>query len=637
MSIHFAWTTEDDVFNGARHLKMDEDIFDLKIQGKEGDFTSMTGSFALPLKNASPEKPYCFVSFVQDGQETVLFKGRLITVPQTPSLMLADLFFVAAPSNPETSLKAVQETLKKTGKWDPLFVPENADDCPAEILDAMPYLYFWNPKTLDVGISHVCEGRQSVDIGAAYFSDSFSLKQVGQPLDTIIINLSAKWTQRYQGCVNIGPLIEKSFPKGRISSLTGSHLCSNWWRDNDGLKKTGYWIDDSRLKPYTPPKTGVLNVYPTKTAPLWVGADDPLNPHKNKPEQIRLKRSWFRARLSMGFDYKQKRKEIARIHLHQKNPLSRGTHPKTRTLNIHLNDLSQLDNRDLWQQKWVYSKGFHVIQNGDIYRCLKRHLSTDTFDDDRMFWQAIGPQSRIPALTSFASFFGTDRGKKAIFHAVDIGLTHLMSSARSVEIQCQTTLETALDITTDHTVSMAHPRIKGQTLRGKVKQYAFVFKGDLGIAYANMTLGSVMGDKRHIHDDLNHPETIPVFHEYVTMDDVAGGESAVITSPSGVLLKDWKSQTEDDDTDGRPWAWRCRDMVESLIVHNHADAQESYLHNRQYPACGNIAQELTDIPTTITLHLKDLRRCDLITKTIDIGALNPLPQNADIDITDCFD
>jgi hypothetical protein len=190
-------------------------------------------------------------------------------------------------------------------------------------------------------------------------------------------------------------------------------------------------VVESHLARVTPPRTGVLDVYPTLTPEVMTG--DELT---QGPKRMRAKRVWMSGTVVLGWRYRQKRREVVQFTVSQKTQLDGTIRPLTRTLHLHL-------------------------------------------------------QQVAPAVSS--TFFLTSRGRQAVEHALEVARAHLAASARCLEIEICLPFEAGLALSMDHSVCLVDARIPGGRALGKVVAYSLRQEGLKACAWARFAV-SIGGD-----------------------------------------------------------------------------------------------------------------------------------------------
>jgi hypothetical protein len=406
MMTYFAWCRNGESFDLELHQGCDLEILELTIDHREGEVALATVVVS-QLKLPPWEKRHVYISI----EGNVLFSGRLVGLPIKISKDLISLELTSEPLDAEMQLQRLAAELKQHPFWDEAFVDFHEQDNPAEWLEARSALFAWDRSHGTVCISDLFQGRHTTDLTNVFFQDSLKVSLAETPLSKISVNLSVEWIQQGSGEVSLGSKIAAAFPGGMINTLTPKTLQATWPKEGQKLGKSGFWVVRSHLKGVTPPKTGILDIYPTLT-PEFLTWDESTQ----SPKKQRAKRSWMQGRLTLGWQYWQKRKETVRFTLEQITQLDGTIRPLTRTLNLRLQEVAN---------------------------------------------------------ASESTFFLTHRGRQAVEHALEIARTHLAASARCLEIEITLPYEAGFDLSMDLSVRLVDPRIPGGEAVGKVVAYQF--------------------------------------------------------------------------------------------------------------------------------------------------------------------
>lgn len=404
MITYFAWRREEESFNLERHQRCDLEILKLTIDHREGEVALATVVVS-QLKLPSWEERHVYISV----DDHVLFSGRLVGLPVKISKDLISLELTSEPLDAEAQLQRLAAELKQPPFWDEAFVDAHEQDNPTEWLEARSTLFAWHRSCGTVCVSDLFQGRQTLDLTNAFFQDSLKVSLAETPLSKVTVNLSVEWIQQGSGEVNLSSKIAAAFPGGIINTLTPKALQATWPKEGQKLGKSGFWVVRSHLKDVTPPKTGILDIYPTLTPELldWDETSQTL-------KKQRAKRSWMQGTLILGWQYWQKRKETVRFTLEQTTQLDGAIRPLTRTLNLRLQE---------------------VANAGE------------------------------------STFFLKHRGRQAVEHALEMARAHLAASARCLEVEVTLPYEAGFGLSMDSSVRLVDPRIPGGEVVGKVVAY----------------------------------------------------------------------------------------------------------------------------------------------------------------------
>ncbi|MCE2950681.1 MAG: hypothetical protein ACK5TR_07115 [Alphaproteobacteria bacterium] len=629
MSFYFYFLNDDEKETIHRKEPDPVNIFNIEIEGKEGQLPHLrlrVQNMGVGL-NTLAKKRGCLFYERQEREKELLFYGRLVSVAENPEGETVELLLVAESPTHDQDLQELTQSLQKSPLWDPLFVAKEHLNDPSEVLETRPEHFYWCRTTNKVSLSSLFWGRTSLKVGNNFYGDSLNIKLCAAPLEGVKVILKASWVQKYQGVSDVTSLIRSRFPGGLVNSLTGEDLEAKWWRTGERLGRSGYWIDHSELNEINPPRTGMLNLYPAYSVRVWASPYDPYAKDLKAPKEIRFKRKWFHAKLILGWKYRQKRSEYVELYLRHDvqdlgMPLS-----TVRTLKIPLQGADFMDESTPWRSRIYYTAGFHVVYEEKIYRCVEGHLSAPFFDSaEREFWEEIGDLPDLEPLRSRASFFTTNRGHKAIGHALEIAKTHLAASARAVEISFSGSFEMLYGITCDHDVSLTDPRLPGGEVRGKVISYRLVADGRKGIFRGDVVLGCAVG--KSVQEAISNPveEDEKNNTRYVGFAPVKE-----IRSPSGLIFE---SVFDQGPKRGllNPQGMSAIDLVEEIRVSGDPDAQNNYLLDQQYPKRHHLLSCLKEKKTEIFIRLKDLRTKGSLKHRIYAKVLNGWTAPAQVDL-----
>ena len=424
MKTYFAWVREGDTFDTTLHAREDLEILELNIDHREGEVALAT--LVVARATLPPwDQRNVFISH----EETLFFKGRLVGLPLELKNDLVRLELTSEPADADNQLKSLGKEMKKAPFWDSSFVEVKDQDNPSELLEARSALFSWDRTSGRVCISDLFQGKQTLNLTDVFFADSLIVRLAETPLSHVSVNLSVEWIQQGEGEVDLSRRIRSEFVGGMINTLTPESLQNSWPKEGQKIGRSGYWVVKSSLKQVSPPRTGILDIYPTVTPEIlsW-------NDLRGEPQSLRAKRFWMLGRLILGWRYRQKRRETVKFTLGHETQLDGKIRPLMRTLNL----------------------------------CLQ---------------QVVPVQS--------PTFFLTGRGRQAVEHAIEVAKAHLAGSARCLEIELMAPLEFCLDLSMDHSVYIKDPRLPGGEVSGKVIAYQFHLEGLK--AYAWIRLAASIG------------------------------------------------------------------------------------------------------------------------------------------------
>lgn len=618
MTFYFAWCYEEESFDPGVHARQDESLFSLEISGQEAKYPTACIQLINPrcgLLNPN-RRQWAFISGDRGQGAELMFRGRLLSIPEQIEGETLKVLFIAEPSNSKKILDDLHQTLKKPPFWDPLFIHETRLEDPLENLEARAALYCWSRTTGKVMLSDYFWGQQRGILKNNFFRDSLKIARTATPLAAIEVTVTAEWIQDYEGRTDISRLIRSKFSDGLISTLTGENLEKGWWREGEKVGRSGYWVAQSNLREIQPKHTGALHLYPAHSLPFWVSPYDPLNTTK-KPQLKRLKRSWYRPTLVLGWHYRQRRRENLHFKLEQNTQTVAYEAPNTRKVHLYLQNLVLTEDSHSWKPDWVYSRGYRVVEGGRIYQSVRAHHSSHSFSEDQANWRVVGKQPDIPLEKRRGSFFLTDRGRGAFEHALEIAQAHLAATARAMTLSVKAPLEALWDISCDHTLEIEDPRLPGGKAEGKVISYCLKVEGKTGKRWAEVTIGISVGRPSNPVKSPHKEMTSYVEEAFIAPGTYHLESHAPQVSSSGVIYEGWRDQLP---LRGHlyPETLCAKDIVDDIVVKNGAEDQNQALQAAQYPHRHHVKSVLKEVPTDVRIILADLQSLGTVEHDIHV-------------------
>lgn len=529
MKFYYAWGREGETYDEGIHCREDEKIISFSMDQKEGEFAYLRVQIPVDHQWSLIGKTWGFFSCDMGCGPELLFQGRLLGMPTSFDGEWMTLELEGRPFDQCSKIKALVKTLQVAPYWDPLFVGKDDLDDPVEVLDGRQILYYWNPKTHEVTLSDLFEGRETKNLNNAFY-DSLKIRVGEAPYSACEVTVTARWVQRYEGQVNASPYLERAFAEGLPNTFTGADLKLKWWLKGEHMGRSGYAVDWSELEEINP--NGAY--YSGWSPPLG----DPNNPKF-------LKRHWFFPNLRLGWKYQQRRKETARFTL--QNDLKSGIEGgEVKHLNLNLQNICHDGEHGFWQKNHLFTVGYRVLHEGCVYSCIESHTSEHYFED--AYWQQVEGDVFVPSQETQSTFFLTERGKEALNHALEVAKSYLAGSLRSVEISVQAPFEELMDISLEHSVVLEDSRLPGGRVQGKVIRIQLIGKGEGGRFYGEITLGCSVGNgsqgevKFQNFDHLGPTKGILRPEELRSSDLI---QSVKIINPPGEQLEHLMAQGED--------------------------------------------------------------------------------------------
>ena len=626
--MHFkaTWVDDDAVFNKLHDYQDEEPLFNLEIHEQEGQY---------PWARAVIKNPYCgllhakrqrrvFIMVKHNDETQLLFAGFIVGAPLRIDGETMEILLIAQPLNAAEQLKNLQRSLKGTSHWNELFVtPDKVDDI-NEALDAQSALPYWSRKDETVRLSNIFWGSQRFDLQQNFFRDRFNICMHKNILTAVNVNVKMEWTQRYNGRTNITYTLRRLFPGGLVNTFTGKSLQAKWWQGQQPIGHTQYWIKESSLKEIPAPHTGVLGIYPATSQSLMLSPHDPLNKTR-KPLAVTLKRQWYRAKLILGWSYRQKRVEHVKFTLRhsvqQQQTMVNNNTKLERTLTISLQNKEFYNNSGYaWQAATLYKVGDKVTHSGQQFAARHSHLSGPKFSADKGQWVRHDVSRADNSSAHQASFFLSQRGEKAIEHAMEIARAHLAASARAVEIQIDAAFDRVMSLTCDHSVHIKDERLPGGQAWGKIKSLRLMVEGNSGKLWGSLVIGCSVG---MTHDEQATTPQNQLSQYAYCRDDYCADDVVMIDSSRKKTLSTIGYQPYNDQVPQQgiiyPQHITASDLVENIMVINSPEEQEQALRVSQYPQSHNLKTLLQQNQTEIVLRLKDLRPHPQLVHTINLN------------------
>lgn len=520
MRFFFKWIEADSPLSLDEGNKTDLDILDLVIAQKEGEVALC--QLTVPL-DSQLRKNGCAVVFIEcEGKITPLFRGKLMNIPLHVSDRQQRIEFFAIPDDVESKLARIRDEIHQSGEWDELFTEIQHRHDPVEALEAVPALFCWDPVSHEVVLSNLFQGRKTRQYNETQIlEDSFHIKIAGLPKPYVKVSVIAEWVQESMGEINPLPGIERQFEGWRINTFTPKSLLSSWPKTGQFLGRSGYHVVDSKLAPFNPGTTGVLGIYPQKTEKITFT--------EGSAQSAYLKRTWFTGRLKLGWHYRQRRREIVSFELQHRNQLLHRAEAKKLDLILNLTDVSQ----------------------------------------------------ELPD-PSTASFFETERGLKAINHAVKMARCHLAASARGIEVLFKVPLAEALFLSLDESIKIHHHAFKGGSVTGKIIGYKL--NATFEKRWAEIKVAIATGEEGT---------------------DVLQTEVDLVPEAPIAGLPDVKSLD-------------LNEFVELVSVKNQAGEQIEAIQEVMPKSLDELKQLMTKKQTEISIKLKDIRSVDVLERRFSV-------------------
>lgn len=615
MKIYFSYAEINQDFDPSLHQRVDEQILDLMIEEKEGEIP--VAMIKIPnnpaIWNRIHKAEKIFISYQSHSSSPlqILFSGYVSRIPDVSEKDVLTLTLSAASKNVDQELRSLMRRIKNKGFIDPLFTKNNAfEEDPSDALQARPALFYWDRCSGKVRLSHLIKGRYQFDVTPFIFSQTIKYKCSHVPINKIYLSLDAFWTKENSGSYNLISQLKSCFFGKIINSLTGDSFKKNWWKKGQNIGKSGYWIEESSLKEITPLHTGILGLYPSVSDKIWLSPNDPLN-ESNQPCQVRLKRSWFKAKLKIAWHFWQRREESIKGIIQANMSPYFGHTMGERHLHFTLDRVGLMDRCEGWHKERTYELDDLVEWQNSVYRCLHRHYSNENFEEQN--WHFLGKNGDVPRQKDRSSFFATERGRRAIDYALRIANAHLVYSARALDVHFKIPFSQGVRVTCDTTVLIPDFRNIKNKIEGKVKNCRLYVSGKKGIAWAEVVVGVLIPTDSHpiLSPEENRENERNFYVENQYMEENYEAPQKNYCHDLGVFYTVSSSLERSDS---------C--PLEGVFVNNDGHEQNLYLAKHQYPGTDSIQGTLQSVQTNIMFKFRPLRRRQAISQQMTLSMMN---------------
>lgn len=566
MVYYFAWVSEQETAFAPEHKREDEHVFSFSFSHDEGDFAALELVIENPRVGLlAPSRPRWAWFAVDD---TPLFFGRLIGVPDDIGGECVRLSFIARPADYEDQRAAVAEA--KAREWpyyDRIwFSPDDLDN-PDNVLEARPELWFIDPVTHQVTASHIAQGEGAVIVfdESQVLYDSVSVSYGATPYRRVDVEATVSWDQAATGSVDLTMLVSP------ISTYTGDGLISSW--PKPGATLGGGWVvtySDCRYltannvpvwewrKPDGRWKFKLNNTWCLKVPNAE--ADPALPTNSQIPEQIlALPMQVVHGGLAVGYDVSRRKSETVRFSL-------------------------------------VADTQAIITDPGDDAVLSLSFSSSELVSP-------IDPGGAMPiGKPCRRAYFSQDRGAQSLEYLIALARARLIASARCVDVSFVVPMQDALDaaVTLQRSARVIDRRLPGGVAEGKVKRIAISGDGDNGDSGCEITIGCSIGYGGNVDATPGQPS-------YVAAGYVADGwqraEGAHVVPPNAGVWYTPVDGVEPND-DGL-------DFERLALNHVLKEFRRGGLYAEQEAAMGKVADDPKDVferlnrvPTTIDVRLR---------------------------------
>lgn len=229
----------------------------------------------------------------------------------------------------------------------------------------------------------------------------------------------------------------------------------------------------------------------------------------------------------------------------------------------------------------------------------------------RRYWKELDQNET--SVLSQPSFFTTDRGKQAIYHALEIAKCHLAYSARAMTLSFKAPFEVVRKLTCDHQVTIKSKRLPNGQATGKVKSLTLMADGSTGSAWGEVQLACSIGKEEKNQKEAPYVNPY-VAKEYCTHDYILNHQNRHQT-PSSIHLKEFQHHLP---TQGILHKLSRDELVQDINLENDATSQNNALSQYELISPIQLAEVLNQNPTTLKIALKNLRTTGTLAHTINL-------------------
>lgn len=554
---YFAWVDVGDTVFGAEHEVEDEDMLSLELSHKEGELASLTISVRNPGVGllAPGRQQWAMLSWLDQSNPTagaeLLFRGRLVGVPEQPQGNVVTLNFIARPADYDVQKLALAETLKVAPWWDPIWVREDMRDDPDAVIEARTVLYHVDRTSLVVTVSDMLSGEDGlVDFGSTFLSDSLDIAFGSPPVRTVTVEASLTWDQVAAGVVDITPQLLAAFSTAgsgsnhAIKTLTGDGLMLDWPEVEKNIGGGWSWGPCSAVrtdgKAVTQDYATVIMTNGTGQFPIWT----------------------IKPVLSAAYEVSRPREEVL-----------------TFTLEADVQALLT----EPGDEEVIAIK---VSGNADEM--------VDPADTDNPAGTApIGDVRR-------RAYFPTERGLLSLDYLIALARGNILQRSRAVDVSFSVRFAQGVDLSCRKNARVVDARIPGGEATGKITGYAL--SASNGLMLASVTIGCSIGKG-------NTVTTVPGTPVYVDENYVEDGYQVqagmtVMPIASEVTYEDFSAiPPVDDGIDF--FDMRAADLVTQITVINPLPTQQAVLSAFK-PDLAAAIEALNQVFTEVDLDLKKL-------------------------------
>jgi hypothetical protein len=479
---NFAWADASETTFGVEHQVEQEDVFSFNVEHAEGDFPAATIVIKNPrigLLNAT-RKQWAWLS----REDTPLFFGRLIGIPNDINQETVTLEFIGRPADYGEQKAELAETLRTLPYYDPVFIQPDAQMDDDTVLEARPEAWHIDRTTLEVTTSHILVGEDGVEefmeSEVPYDSVQINIGQV--PIRNLQVTADVSWTQAHSGSVNIGTY--------NFLTYTGKSLIDDW--PDPGANLGGGWTATLAYA------LDNWNIDATETVSNSVTWNNPAQKHAGGDTLS----------TSISSTLATLQGDSVKITLTSGGASGEeGASSSSTWMRV-----------PLWSVKAALTAQYDASRNRkeSIAFTLSANfqaLLTLPGDEEVAQLQVGGGDVGVPLLDASIpigdvknrSYFSTDRGLRSLEYLILRARSQIMMSSRAVAITFSCLFDRAIALSCRMDGLLHDHRIPGAQAVGKITKYGFSCDGESGLLIGSVTIECSIGYAEAIEEVEGEP------------------------------------------------------------------------------------------------------------------------------------
>lgn len=484
MTPFIALVPDDETFDAATHSRRDLTVFSLSKEQNEGELATSSFEIQNPKTSLSVlEDQRVFISYGGN----LIFDGRLSYVPQGSVDSTVTLSAISTPEDLEQKILDVVEGLKNAPGYNPLFVPEGEESTPEEVLAGYPLVLAYS--STGGGVQAVDALGGATDVALMPLDGSLRFENVEKVASKYGVAITAKWKQLglktfsnpswFRDLTTMNPEeVVKKFPK------KGSNIGSSF----------------SVVEASASEELDAFGRQQRKVVEnIRAVSRDELDPVFIEEGSFIARASLAPIAASLKIEHRYEVERTEKCSFTVPVDLQAGAQSDEEEIEeISLRDLTDPTDAQPWKAKVEYLVDDEVVFGSDIFRAREDHLSGNDFD--RTKWLFVGEASYF-ASRRLSSFFTSQRGQEAIAHAVERVKARAKIASRSVHVSFEAAMPDPSLITEDCTVTLAHPKIPGGTITGRLISYQLLWSEGQAIMSGTIAAAAGTGSTSEVSVD----------------------------------------------------------------------------------------------------------------------------------------